>query len=166
MRTFGYDGHGRLQSRTTPALGTTSSPSSSTDIYYSYSGNRRNGFSYDAAGNLAGSVITVTVVEATETTPAWAALGAAVHVRVSPNPWRGTRTPARDIEFDGLPAGSMLEIFALSGRLVKRFPDAGVSVRWNRIMDSRETAPAGVYWYVVTDARGMQTDRGKLLIVK
>jgi len=121
---------------------------------------------YDAAGNLEGSVITVTVVEATETTPAWAALGAAVHVRVSPNPWRGTRTPARDIEFDGLPAGSMLEIFALSGRLVKRFPDAGVSVRWNRIMDSRETAPAGVYWYVVTDARGMQTDRGKLLIVK
>jgi len=56
VRTFGYDGHGRLQSRTTPAQGTTSSPSSSTDIYYSYTGNRRNGFTYDAAGNLTNDI--------------------------------------------------------------------------------------------------------------
>jgi hypothetical protein len=32
------------------------SPRSSTDIYSSYTGNRRNGFSYDAAGNLTNDI--------------------------------------------------------------------------------------------------------------
>ena len=32
------------------------SPSSSTDIYYSYTGNRRNGFTYDPAGNLTNDI--------------------------------------------------------------------------------------------------------------
>jgi YD repeat-containing protein len=73
LRSFGFDGYGRVQSRTTPEQGITSysdvwgnvthkfgwggevqggTAGQTSDIYYVYVNNRRNIFSFDAAGNL------------------------------------------------------------------------------------------------------------------
>jgi hypothetical protein len=86
-------------------------------------------------------------------------------VRVYPNPWRVDKYSIPQVTFDRLPLGSIVKIFTLSGRFVKRLTAPAETALWDLTNDAGDTVASGLYIYVVTDSKGNRT-RGKLTLIK
>jgi hypothetical protein len=85
-------------------------------------------------------------------------------VRVYPNPWRKDRYDDRLVTFDPSGVDSDVEIFTLSGRLVRRLPKSGGLIPWDLKNDSGELVASGLYLYVVS--QDGYRSRGKLAVVR
>ena len=123
--------------------GVRSAPSGSTDINYSYTGNRRDGFSYDAAGNLTNDIGQQFTYDVTgqQTASSYTNLQ---------NGYDGDGLRVKRTE-DGLPATLYLRSSVLGGQVVAEIIWASVSWQWNRgyvYLGSQLLAvqQAGVYW--------------------
>ncbi len=101
-------------------------------------------------------------------------------VGVYPNPYRAasmfdSRTNAgvdevgRKLWFTGLPARCRIQVFTLSGDLVKTLehddPNSGQEA-WDLISEPVRAIATGLYIYVVTDHATGEVQRGKLVIIK
>lgn len=101
-------------------------------------------------------------------------------VSVYPNPYRAasmfdSRTNAgvdevgRKLWFTGLPARCRIQVFTISGDLVKTIehddPNSG-QASWDLISDPVRAIATGLYVYVVTDHASGEVQRGKLVIIK
>ena len=78
-----------------------------------------------------------------------------------PNPAKLSEGPVR---FDGLAAGMTVEVYTVTGELIKKHAATGPGVwAWNGQNDSGTTIAGGVYLYLIRDANKV-TKRGKLVI--
>jgi RHS repeat-associated protein len=118
-------------------------PSSSTDLNYAYSGSRRNGFSYDAAGNLTNDLGQNFTYDATgqQTASSYTNLQ---------NWYDGDGLRVKRTE-DGLAPTLYLRSSVMGGQVVAEIIWTGGSWQWNRgyvFMGSQLLAvqQAGVYW--------------------
>ena len=77
-----------------------------------------------------------------------------------PNPAQPAKTPVR---FDGLPAGSVVELYTLNGELVRKSPTGtGALWLWDGKNDNGTMVSAGIYlWIVRTEGK---VTRGKLVV--
>jgi hypothetical protein len=96
----------------------------SSDIYYSYTGNRRNGFSYDAAGNLTNDIGQNFTYDVTgqQTASSYTNLQ---------NTYDGDGLRVKRTE-DGLPQTYYLRSSVLGGQVVAEITWTGFSWQWNR----------------------------------
>ncbi len=85
-------------------------------------------------------------------------------IRVYPNPWRAEIHANSTINFDHLPFSSSVQIFTLSGHLVRTLSAASGAANWDRTNDSGDSVASGIYLYLVTDPQGGQS-KGKLAIL-
>ena len=87
-------------------------------------------------------------------------------VRVYPNPWRAGKHMQMSVKFDGLPAGSTVKLFTVSGHEVKTISaDSGGLASWDRTNDSGDQVASGVYIYLIIDPQGNENS-GKIAIIK
>jgi hypothetical protein len=93
------------------------------------------------------------------------ATGSLDGVRVYPNPWKNGKTAQAGITFSGLPAGTTLKIFTVSGHLVRVYRTDGPSLIWDLNTDKGEPAASGVYFYRITTRSG-ESLRGKAGVVR
>ncbi|MEK7475383.1 MAG: fibronectin type III domain-containing protein [Candidatus Coatesbacteria bacterium] len=84
----------------------------------------------------------------------------ALKLAVFPNPAQPAKTPVR---FDGLPAGSVVELYTLNGELVRKSPTGtGALWLWDGKNDNGTMVSAGIYlWIVRTEGK---VTRGKLVV--
>lgn len=85
-------------------------------------------------------------------------------VKVYPNPWRRDRHNGMPWKIGGLPAGSEVKIYTLSGHLVKRLQSSAGIATWDLTNESGKSVAAGVYLYVATDGHDGRT-QGKFAII-
>jgi len=119
------------------------SPASSTDINYAYTGNRRNGFSYDAAGNLTSDIGQNFTYDVTGQQTA------STYTNLQ-NSYDGDGLRVKRTE-DGLPQTYYLRSSVLGGQVVAEIIPNGASWQWNRgyvYLGSQLLAvqDSGVYW--------------------
>ena len=87
-------------------------------------------------------------------------------VRVYPNPWRSDRHAAQSVTFDGLPLGSSVKLFTVSGRLVKTLTPAITSATWDLANDKGDKVASGIYLYLITVGNSGDKARGKVVVIK
>jgi hypothetical protein len=89
------------------------------------------------------------------------------NVKVFPNPWRIDRHSQIPIKFEGLPLGSTVKLFTVSGHRVATLSSSGdpASAQWMVTNNDGDMVASGVYLYVITDSAG-QKSRGKVAIIK
>jgi len=86
-------------------------------------------------------------------------------VKVYPNPWRSDKHADKSVTFAGLPLGTTIKIFTVSGHEVKELHADGPSILWDLKTESGNKVASGLYIYLVTDSQGNKV-RGKLAIIK
>jgi hypothetical protein len=70
------------------------------------------------------------------------------------------------IKFEGMPGGSMIKIFTISGHEIKELSaDSTGLALWDRTNEGGELVASGVYIYLIIDPQG-NTSSGKLAIIK
>jgi uncharacterized repeat protein (TIGR01451 family) len=75
--------------------------------------------------------------------------------------------PATDyVKFTNIVPGSQVEIFTLSGEFVNSMPAKYVVITWNMKNMFDSSVSPGVYYYLVRDAKGKVSYKGKIFIVK
>ena len=83
-----------------------------------------------------------------------------------PNPWRSDKHANMSIQFDGMPAASLIKIFTVSGHEVKELSaDSNGKASWDRTNDAGQLVASGVYIFLIIDPQGNETS-GKLAIIK
>ena len=87
-------------------------------------------------------------------------------LRVFPNPWRSDRHAAQSVTFDGLPLGSSVKLFTVSGRLVKTLTPAITSATWDLANDKGDKVASGIYVYLITVGNSGDKARGKVVVIK
>ena len=85
-------------------------------------------------------------------------------VRVFPNPWRAS-LGAPGVTFDSVPSGSTVDIFTLSGRLVRTLDAPAGSANWDLRNKSGGPVASGYYLFVVRDGQGNRA-RGKVALIR
>jgi flagellar hook assembly protein FlgD len=91
---------------------------------------------------------------------------------VYPVPWRPhlgnplTGTEAGGITFDLLPSDCTIQIFTVSGQLVREIQHSGGSSveNWDAKTSGGENAASGLYVYLITNSSGHKT--GKLIVIR
>ena len=86
-----------------------------------------------------------------------------VGTRVYPNPWMAS-LGAPVVTFDGMPAGSSIKIFSISGRLVKTLDAPAGAVTWDLTNSPGGAVASGYYFYLITGGGG--TQRGRLALIR
>lgn len=89
----------------------------------------------------------------------------ALSVRVFPNPWRKDRHGTRKVSFDAGLVETEVKVFTLSGRLVRKLPQAPSPVLWDLTTEGGKPVASGLYFYLATTPDGAQT-RGKLAVLR
>jgi uncharacterized delta-60 repeat protein/uncharacterized repeat protein (TIGR01451 family) len=75
--------------------------------------------------------------------------------------------PATDyVKFTNIVPGSQVEIFTLSGEFVNSIPAQSVVVLWDLTNRFNGRVSAGIYYYLIRDAKGKVGYKGKIFIVK
>jgi hypothetical protein len=85
-------------------------------------------------------------------------------VRIYPNPWRKS-SGRSGIAFEGLGPNSSIQIFTVSGHLVREYKGVSGSKTWDITTRSGDAAASGVYIYVIKDGEGNKR-RGKIAVVR
>jgi hypothetical protein len=87
-------------------------------------------------------------------------------LRTFPNPWRSDRHAGQTVTIDGLPLGSTVKIFTVSGHFVKSLTPTGTpdTVTWDLTNDKGDKVASGIYLYLITV--GDEKERGKIVIIK
>ena len=85
--------------------------------------------------------------------------------RAYPNPWRSDQDGGLPITFDRLVGNSTIDIFTVSGHLVRSLTASGGSTTWDRTNKSGDTVASGLYFYVITNDLGQKAS-GKFVIIK
>jgi hypothetical protein len=80
-------------------------------------------------------------------------------VLVYPNPWRQNKHHGEPLYFTGLPDGSTLKIFTLSGHYITTLTFTAFKASWDP-----SSAASGIYLYHATDSQG-GTFKGKFAII-
>jgi len=86
-------------------------------------------------------------------------------VKVYPNPWRSDKHADKSVTFAGLPFGTTIKIFTVSGHELKELHTDGPSILWDLKTESGDKVASGLYIYLVTDSQGNKV-RGKLAVIK
>jgi hypothetical protein len=85
-------------------------------------------------------------------------------VKIYPNPWKSGRQIG-GIFFSNLPENSSLQIFTLSGRLVRTWTGLSGTKEWNLDTSAGQSVASGLYLFLIKDASGEQR-RGKIAILR
>jgi hypothetical protein len=86
-------------------------------------------------------------------------------VLVYPNPWRADLNSSKPITFGGIPSGSTVKIFSLSGHWIQTVQESGGVATWDLKNDSGDRVQSGLYLYLITDLQNQKT-RGKFAIIR
>ena len=82
------------------------------------------------------------------------------------NPWRSDRHAGTSVTFDGLPLGSTVKLFTVSGRHVKTLTPAVTSATWDLANDKGDKVASGIYVYLITVGNSGDKARGKVVVIK
>lgn len=89
-------------------------------------------------------------------------------LRVFPQPWRSDRHSGVPLRIDGLPLGSTVKIFTVSGRFVRELLPSTIptEVAWDLKNDSGDRVASGIYMYLITVNGSSDKATGKLVIIQ
>jgi hypothetical protein len=85
-------------------------------------------------------------------------------LRIFPNPWRAALHRGIAVTIDGLPAGSEVRLFTVSGRWVRTIGESGGKGSWDLTDASGRSVASGLYVYLITGG-GLQ-EHGTLAVVQ
>lgn len=83
--------------------------------------------------------------------------------RAFPNPWTRAAAPA-GVTFDTMAPGSKIELYTMSGRLVRTLEAPAGTALWDLRNSAGDAAASGYYFYLITG--GGRTQKGRLALVR
>ena len=87
-------------------------------------------------------------------------------VRVYPNPWRADRHSGNElVTIDGLPIGSTVKIFTVSGHWVKDLTVTVDKAPWDLKNNAGDKVASGIYLYLIKDSSG-DMKKGQVVIIR